>query len=284
MKPEHRGVLSVLFISHGSGFPNGFAATQRMRLVARALVEAGIHPSVLLTRVSERPSAITNTRAEGEWRGVPFRYTTGTTVRSERFIERRWTDLVGVLGAVTTIVSGWRTGELDCVYLWMCPWKWVPFRMLRGLCALLGVPVVCELNEPSRAVWEGLRTALRKCATTPPPAVIRTNAPVYYRDCVGWSVGSSQLSVELSARFEGATVSSSSTITMFRAQGTMQAHRDSGRRWRVMAMPRLSKSRYTAGLNCPRALWLSVYERELADPRSLRQESILRDPTPGFRS
>jgi glycosyltransferase involved in cell wall biosynthesis len=156
MKPEQRGDLTVLFIPHGSGFPNGLAATQRMRLVASALTEAGVRVRVLLTRVSERPPAVTNTLTEGEWRDVLFKYSTGATVRSERFLVRRWADLKGVMGAMVSIVSGWRAGELSCVYLWICHWEdRVTFRMLRGLCALLGLPVVCELCEPSRAVWGG---------------------------------------------------------------------------------------------------------------------------------
>jgi glycosyltransferase involved in cell wall biosynthesis len=126
-----------------------------MRLVARALTEAGVRVNVLLARVSERPPAVINTQPEGEWQGIPFKYSTGTTVRSERFIARRWADLKGVTGAMASIVSGWRTGELNCVYLWMSHRQWMPFRMLRGLCALLGLPVVCELCEPSRAVWGG---------------------------------------------------------------------------------------------------------------------------------
>ena len=153
--PEQRTDLVILFISHGAGFPNGFAPTQRMRLVAKALTESGVRVRVLLTRVSERPPAVANTRIEGEWRTIPFKYSTGTTLRSERFLVRRWTELIGVIGGVASIVSGWRTGEFDCVYLWMSDDERVPFRMFRGLCALLGMPVVCELCEPSRAVWEG---------------------------------------------------------------------------------------------------------------------------------
>jgi glycosyltransferase involved in cell wall biosynthesis len=151
MKPEQRRVMTVLFISD-SPFPNGFAVTQRLGLIARALTEGGVRVKVLLTRAAERPSAVTNTRTEGEWRGIPFRYLTGTTVRSERFVVRRWKGLKGVGGAIASIVAGWRTGELSCVYLWVDD---VPFRILRGLCALLGLPVVCGLNEPSPAVWKG---------------------------------------------------------------------------------------------------------------------------------
>jgi glycosyltransferase involved in cell wall biosynthesis len=152
---EERGIMRVLIIARGFGFPNGFAATQRLRLEARALAEAGVRVRVLLTSVSELPADVVNQLPEGEWQGIPFKYSTGTTVRSGCFMARRWTELKGIAGAIASIVSGRRTGDLDCVYLWMNYRKWVPFGMLRGLCVLLGVPVVCELNEPSRAVWEG---------------------------------------------------------------------------------------------------------------------------------
>ena len=151
---RHRA-LQILVMMHGSGFPNGLAPTQRIRLEARALTEAGVRVTILLTRASDRPHAIRNARSEGEWHGVGFKYSTGTTVRCDQFLKRHWTDLRGVLGGITSIVSGWRTGEVDCVYLWMNPEKLVPFRMLRGLCALLGMPVVSELCEPPREVWKG---------------------------------------------------------------------------------------------------------------------------------
>lgn len=155
MKSEQHSVMTVLFISNGSGFPNGFAATQRMRLVARALTEAGVRVKVLLARTSERPPVVMNTQSEGEWCGIAFKYSPGTTAHGERFVERRWRDLKGITGAIGTIVSGWHTGELDSVYLWMNYRTWVPFRMFLGLCNFLRLPVVCELNEPPPAVWQG---------------------------------------------------------------------------------------------------------------------------------
>ena len=155
MKAPRPRPLTVLFLSNDCGFPNGFAGTQRMRLVARALTEAEVRVRVLLTRASEWPPTVSNYETEGEWRGIPFRYSTGTPVRSDRFAVRRWAELRGALGGIASIVSGWRTGEVDCVYFWMFQRKPIPFGMFRGLCALLGLSVVFELNEPSRAVFEG---------------------------------------------------------------------------------------------------------------------------------
>jgi glycosyltransferase involved in cell wall biosynthesis len=127
-----------------------------MRLTAKALTRAGVHTKVLLTRVSERPPLVRNTLTEGEWEGVSFKYTTGGTARSEWFLVRRWAELRGILGAIAIIVSDWRAGQLDCIYLWICYWEeQMPLRVFRGLCSLLGVRVVCELSEPSAAVWEG---------------------------------------------------------------------------------------------------------------------------------
>jgi glycosyltransferase involved in cell wall biosynthesis len=152
--PQHRP-LTVLFLSNDCGFPNGLAGAQRMRLVARALTEAGIRVRVLLTWTSEWPPFISNTAASGEWRGISFQYSTGTPIRSDSFVMRRWSELRGIAGAVVRLVSGRLTGDIDCVYIWMFRRRWVPFRMLRGLCALLGLPVVIELNEPTAAVCAG---------------------------------------------------------------------------------------------------------------------------------
>lgn len=140
---------------YGSGFPNGMAATQRVRLQTRALVSAGVRVRILLARASERVSAVTNPQSEGEWRGVSFKYAPGSSIRSEQFLSRRWQDLRGITSAAASIVSGRRAKDVDCVYLWMDHRTWMPFRLLRGLCWVLGMPVVCELCEPVRETWEG---------------------------------------------------------------------------------------------------------------------------------
>jgi glycosyltransferase involved in cell wall biosynthesis len=97
-----------------------------------------------------------NPQSEGEWRGVPFRYAPGTSIRSDRFLTRRWQDLRGIVGAVASVLASRRTREVDCIYLWMDHSRWIPFRLLRGVCWLLGMPVVCELCEPVRETWEGV--------------------------------------------------------------------------------------------------------------------------------
>ncbi len=150
--------LNVLIISDQMGFPEGFAATQRARLMSMALLEAGVKVGVLLLRPSEVPPLVVNSLTSGSWRGVQFEYATGTTVRSERFATRRWAEARGLAGALGRIVSGRRNGQLDCVYLWMDYWEprsMATLRMLRGACSALGVRVVVELNEPSPAVWMG---------------------------------------------------------------------------------------------------------------------------------
>ena len=48
-----------------------------------------------------------------------------------------------------------------------------------------------------------------------------------------------------------------------------------GRRYKVMArVPRLSKSRFQAGLQCPKRLWLTCHHPELADPIGEAKQAV----------
>ena len=62
-----------VYIVTKEGFPNGMAATNRIKCYARAIHEGGLECEVVVcgsTEVSGRPR---NTEAVGEYEGVPFR-------------------------------------------------------------------------------------------------------------------------------------------------------------------------------------------------------------------
>jgi len=61
-------------------FPNGMAATNRIKCYARAIKEGGLDCEVIICGCTEmNPSEIKNTQSEGFYEGVPFRYIGGTT-------------------------------------------------------------------------------------------------------------------------------------------------------------------------------------------------------------
>ena len=151
--------LGVVFLTAWLGFPSGMAPSIRVRLLARAMVEAGAHVHVLCLQPSERPPAADNRETRGEWHGVTFEYTCGTTLRNPSFLMRRIVELRGWLTGALRLVELRRTGRLDCVYLWSIYDLRRPAVV--GFLRLLGVPVVMELNERPWSLYEAPTFAQR---------------------------------------------------------------------------------------------------------------------------
>jgi predicted RecB family nuclease len=63
--------------------------------------------------------------------------------------------------------------------------------------------------------------------------------------------------------------------TAARPHGAEASAHDREAQMSTRSAPWLSKSRYQAGLQCPRRLWLGVHQRELAKPRSEGQQALL---------
>jgi len=140
--------LSVVVLGAWMRFPHGMAATNRVRLLARALREAGADVRVLCLQAVERPPHVENTSVRGTYEGVPFEYATGTTVRHSSFLMRRLVAAWGWTNGALRLVQLRREGRLDVVYLWF--WDrptGVHTLLYLALLKLLGVPVVQELNE-----------------------------------------------------------------------------------------------------------------------------------------
>ena len=140
--------LHVVILGDWLGFPHGMASTSRARLMARALREAGVRVRVLSLQASDRPSHIENTVVRGEYWGIPFEYTCGTTVRHDSFAARRLIAAWGWVHGALRLAQLRREGRLDLVLLWF----WTPRPAARLLCfmtllRLMRVPVVREINE-----------------------------------------------------------------------------------------------------------------------------------------
>lgn len=141
-------VLHVVFLLRSFGFPHGMASTNRVRLLARALIEQGDDVRIMCTRASESPGVVLNRAASGVADGVPFLYTTGSTVRGESFMVRRAREARGYLTALCELARLRRTGQLDCAYLPSVPYGWrLGVWALSRVLSRLGVAVAIELNE-----------------------------------------------------------------------------------------------------------------------------------------
>jgi glycosyltransferase involved in cell wall biosynthesis len=152
-------------------FPHGMAATNRVRLLGRALVEAGADVHVLCLQAGERPGHVANTEARGLCDGISFEYAAGTTVRHDSFAVRRVIEAIGWTRGIARLVRLRRQGKLDIVYLWFTSQR-LQLRRLAYLTLLkaLGVPVIAELNErpwplrETRTAAERLLSPLRGVA------------------------------------------------------------------------------------------------------------------------
>jgi glycosyltransferase involved in cell wall biosynthesis len=143
-----RRPLQVVILGDWLRFPHGMAATGRALLTARALQQAGAHVHVMSLQATEHLSGVENTQARGVFQGVPFEYTTGTTVRRDSFVARRLVAAWGWVHGALRLAQLRREGRLDVV----CLWFWTPQPVARlalfvALLRLLGVPIVREVNE-----------------------------------------------------------------------------------------------------------------------------------------
>lgn len=74
-------------------FPNGMAATNRVKCLAKAILSTGVECEVIVTRRTEfSGSDKGNNLGRGLAEGIPFQYVSGHTVRSSHFLQRRWDD------------------------------------------------------------------------------------------------------------------------------------------------------------------------------------------------
>ncbi len=93
--------MNIKIVFNGS-YPIGRACTNRGHLYAKGLAEAGNNVEVIIHRPTEVYGyEILNKEISGVYDGIPFCYTAGTTLRSKKFIVRRFYDLKGIL------ISGW---------------------------------------------------------------------------------------------------------------------------------------------------------------------------------
>lgn len=140
--------MNIVFIASSIGFPNGMAGTERVKLLARSLIETGNSVNLLHFKVSEWPPFIHNFESKGNYYGIDFEYTTGTTIRAEKFINRRAIELKGVLAGLKRLRELNKNGQLDIAYFYggvlsLSPLRIIILEFLKSL----KVPVIMDLCE-----------------------------------------------------------------------------------------------------------------------------------------
>ncbi len=127
----------IVFVCPYLKFPNGLAQTARMTAFARGLVKAGKRVLMLSLGTSEVPSlGIYNRQAKGRVDGIEFEYTSGTTVRPNSFLKRRWLDLKGAVVAAQRLLHLSRQEGIEAIILseenlMLAFWFWAISKLCR---------------------------------------------------------------------------------------------------------------------------------------------------------
>lgn len=106
-----------VFIITREPFPNGMAATNRIKCYARAIREGGVDCEVIIfkrTEVYGRP--VQNTMGKGEYEGVPYQYIGGTPLRNKSLIVRKILDKIDLWCTFKYLKTTIKKGDVLFVY------------------------------------------------------------------------------------------------------------------------------------------------------------------------
>jgi glycosyltransferase involved in cell wall biosynthesis len=159
---DTRPQVHVVLLGVWLGFPHGMAATNRVRLLALAMRDGGADVRVVCARAVDTAIGGANRSPRGSWRGIPFEYPGGTSLRPASFVRRRIVDVWATVCTALRLVRLRRTGRLDCVYLYVAGQHWTPVAaLLHALLRSLRVPIILELNELPWPMWRN-QSALQR--------------------------------------------------------------------------------------------------------------------------
>lgn len=104
-----------IYIVTNECFPNGMAATGRIKCYARALHEAGVPCEILLYHRTERYGVTPiNTEGKGIYEGIPFRYIGGTPLRERSVVVRKVNDWLDKRSLIKFLDERLQPG--DCIF------------------------------------------------------------------------------------------------------------------------------------------------------------------------
>lgn len=139
----------VIILLDSFGYPNGMASTRRVQLIARALAQNDFQVKILCVRALEKKPFVINKNTQGVFEGIPFEYSPGTTIRSDRFLARRFFDIKGVIVALARLIAYRLNNQVDCIYYYGNIMenslnRWIFYSIAK----ILGVPIVTDISEP----------------------------------------------------------------------------------------------------------------------------------------
>ncbi|MEL1254252.1 glycosyltransferase [Flavobacterium sp. DGU38] len=134
--------MKILVIYKG-GFPNGLAMTKRLQLYVKGLKELKNDVRIVIPQATEKNGSKRNESITGNFEGVPFKYLSKSTERSQSFLLRRFFDFFDYLKLMQYILN--KRNNFDVVFLIDVRDNWrIPIYFLSKL---RGAKVIYELNE-----------------------------------------------------------------------------------------------------------------------------------------
>lgn len=98
-------------------FPNGMAATNRIKCYARAIHEGGVDCEILIAGATESGGIINNKEAHGFYEGIPFRYIGGTTTDTRKKYIRRFAQYLRIIKTERYLNHSIKAGDVVLLYM-----------------------------------------------------------------------------------------------------------------------------------------------------------------------
>jgi len=136
---------TIVIIGEGFSFPNGMAATNRVKNIAKGLANQNFHVSIYCIRGTESISETKNTAQKGQLGTIDYAYTNGSTYRSTNWLHRRWDDFYGMFGGFKRLLLLKIKQRLVVVIVYSRNPS-VVYKILL-FCRLLNTKVILELCE-----------------------------------------------------------------------------------------------------------------------------------------
>lgn len=135
-----------VYILTGEPFPNGMAATNRVKCYARAIREGGLDCEVLIFRRTEvhgqKPK---NTMGQGTFYDIPFRFIGGTPLRGTNVFIRKINDKLDIWRTEKYLRRKLQKGDVLFLYMGAHLELMLRFMEIAHSCAAYCVRDLCEL-------------------------------------------------------------------------------------------------------------------------------------------
>ncbi|SHJ60729.1 glycosyltransferase [Pseudozobellia thermophila] len=140
---------SIVFLGD-TGFPNGWAAVQRVTLLGRSLINVGCEVRVVCRLGVWKKDLKTDYGKEGVHEGIPYKYTVDSPFRPDNSFVRKYQKAKGLVGEFFYLVELKRKGKLDAVILSTLNFN--DSLRYKIYSIIMGFPIVFNFVEMSSAL------------------------------------------------------------------------------------------------------------------------------------